>query len=31
MLTGVFAVGLAVAAILARIVGALVLYILHAF
>jgi hypothetical protein len=31
MLTGVFAVGLAVAAILARVVGAIVLYILHAF
>jgi hypothetical protein len=31
MLTGVFVVGLAVAAILARIVGSIVLYILHAF
>jgi hypothetical protein len=31
MLTGVFVVGLAVAAILARVVGTIVLYILHAF
>jgi hypothetical protein len=31
MLTGVFVVGLAVAAVLARVVGAIVLYILHAF
>jgi hypothetical protein len=30
MLTGVFIAGLAVAAVLARVVGALVLYILHA-
>ena len=31
MLTGVFVAGLAVAAVLARVVGAVVLYILHAF
>ena len=31
MLTGVFVVGLAVAAVLARVIGAMVLYILHAF
>jgi hypothetical protein len=31
MLTGVFLAGLALAAVLARIVGAVVLYILHAF
>jgi hypothetical protein len=31
MLTGVFVIGLAVSAVLAKIVGAIVLYILHAF